>query len=64
MDLPNRHSIRLKNYDYSSCGAYFITICTQDRKMLFGDIINKKMKTNVLGDLLISFGNHYLTDFL
>jgi len=54
MDLPNRRSIRLKNFDYSSEGAYFITICTQGREMLFGDIIDKKMKTNILGDLLTS----------
>lgn len=38
MDLPNRHSIRLKNYDYSSNGAYFITICTQDRLEIFGSV--------------------------
>lgn len=28
-DLPNRKQIRFKEYDYSSPGAYFITICTQ-----------------------------------
>ena len=27
--LPQRKSLRLKNYDYSSCGAYFVTICTR-----------------------------------
>ena len=36
--LPQRHSIRLKTYDYSQQGLYFVTICTQDRKELFGDI--------------------------
>ncbi|MBI2330547.1 transposase [Candidatus Daviesbacteria bacterium] len=39
MILPNRKSIRLKGYDYSSNGAWFITICTQNRELLFGDII-------------------------
>ena len=34
-DLPKRKNNRLKNYDYSSSGAYFITICTKDRKILF-----------------------------
>lgn len=66
MVLPNRHSIRLKNYDYSSCGAYFITICTQDREMLFGDIVNGKMKTNDLGNLMItiweSLSDRFLVD--
>jgi REP element-mobilizing transposase RayT len=36
----NRHSIRLKGYDYSQNGAYFVTICTQHRKCLFGSVIN------------------------
>ncbi len=36
----HRRSIRLKRYDYSQAGAYFITICTQDRACLFGDIVS------------------------
>ena len=35
MDLPQRKSIRIANYDYSSPGAYFITICTANREKLF-----------------------------
>lgn len=35
-DLPKRKCPRLKNYDYSSNGCYFITICTKDKKHLFG----------------------------
>ena len=35
--LPKRKRNRLKNYDYSSNGAYFITICTKDRKNMFWD---------------------------
>ena len=34
-ELPKRKKNRLENYDYSSCGAYFITICTKDRKNMF-----------------------------
>ena len=34
----SRSSIRLKNYDYSQPGAYFVTICTQNRSCLFGEI--------------------------
>ena len=37
--LPKRKSIRLKTYDYSQNGAYFITICTQDRLELLGKIV-------------------------
>ena len=39
MDLPKRKPTRLKGYDYSTPGAYFITICTQDRKELLSEII-------------------------
>jgi len=38
--INNRQSIRLKNYDYSQSGWYFITICTENRECLFGHIIN------------------------
>lgn len=34
-ELPKRKDIRLKNFDYSSPGAYFITICTENRKNYF-----------------------------
>ena len=34
-DLPKRKDIRLKNYDYSSPGAYFVTVCTENRKNYF-----------------------------
>ena len=36
--LPQRKNIRLKNYDYSQPGYYFITICTKDKKKYLGDI--------------------------
>lgn len=44
--LPNRQSIRLKHYDYSQAGYYFITICTHDRIHRFGKIIDEKMRLN------------------
>ena len=39
MALPNRKSTRLKNYDYSQNGYYFITICTHNRKNILCDIV-------------------------
>ena len=39
MDLPKRKQIRLKDYDYSSNGMYFITICTKNKKHIFGKIV-------------------------
>lgn len=37
MELPVRKRIRLENYDYSRCGAYFITVCTRDKMCIFWD---------------------------
>lgn len=51
--LSNRKSIRLKNYDYSQDGYYFLTICTQNRECIFGDIVNREMKPNSLGNLVV-----------
>src|SRR3972149_5525612 len=39
---PERHhrkSIRLPGYDYGQAAAYFVTICTQDRECMFGDVV-------------------------
>ena len=38
-DIHNRKSIRLKNYDYSREGLYFITICTKNNERIFGEIV-------------------------
>lgn len=45
----NRKSIRLKGHDYSTPGAYFITVVTKDRICLFGNIENGGMRLNALG---------------
>ena len=51
-DVHHRKNIRLKEYDYSKEGMYFITICTKDRERLFGNIINRKMKLNEYGKMV------------
>lgn len=38
MELPKRKQIRLKEYDYSQQGYYFVTICTQNRECIFGNV--------------------------
>ena len=48
-DKHHRKSIRLKGYDYSQEGAYFVTICTQNRVCLFGDIVDGQMVLNDAG---------------
>jgi putative transposase len=49
---PNRHhrrSIRLKGYDYTQPGAYFVTLVTYERMPLFGEIVNGEMRLNDIG---------------
>ena len=58
---PTRKSIRLKGYDYSLPGWYFITICIQNRECLFGDIKNGKIELNDVG-LLVNKYWHKLID--
>ena len=45
-DLHHRRSIRLKGYDYSQAGAYFITTCVQNHNCIFGKITDGKMEMN------------------
>ena len=50
--VPNRHhrrSIRLKGYDYSQPGTYFVTICVDRRQCLFGDVVDGQMILNQYG---------------
>ncbi len=51
MALPQRKSIRLKNYDYSSNGAYFVTICTENRKCMLGEIWDGTMYLSTYGKI-------------
>ena len=45
------HSTRLRGYDYSQAGAYFVTICVQQHQCLFGDVVNAEMDLNELGTI-------------
>lgn len=47
----NRKSIRLQSYDYKQPGFYFITICTYQRRHLFGEVINGEMNLNQFGNI-------------
>jgi putative transposase len=46
---PERRTLRLPTYDYSQPGAYFITICTQQRLPWFGDVVDGAMLLNDVG---------------
>ncbi|MFA4910834.1 MAG: transposase [Desulfobacteria bacterium] len=51
-DIHQRRSIRLKGYDYSQAGIYYVTICTKDRECLFGNIVNFNMELSTLGKIV------------
>jgi len=46
--IHHRRSIRLKGYDYSQAGLYFITICCQDREYRFGEIIRPNYSRQIM----------------
>ncbi len=60
---PKRKNQRLKNFDYSSNGWYFITICTKNRENYFGEIISGEMILNDYGKIaensFLDLSNHY-----
>ena len=62
MNLPQRKLQRLRNYDYSQNGAYFITLCIQNRLPLLGKIENSVLILNSAGvmvfDKFIVMPNH------
>lgn len=47
--LPRRKTIRLPAYDYSTPGAYFVTICTHNRVLMLGSVADGRMETNAAG---------------
>lgn len=49
---PGRRSIRLKGYDYSAMGSYFVTICVRNRECVFGDVLNGEMKPSAIGEIV------------
>jgi REP element-mobilizing transposase RayT len=50
-NIHHRRSIRLKGYDYTQQGAYFVTICTHQRNCLFGEIVDGEIKLNTNGEI-------------
>ncbi len=50
--MHHRRSVRLKGYDYARPGSYFVTVCTHQRELLFGEVIEGLMRRNALGDLV------------
>ena len=59
----HRRSIRLKGYDYSSEGAYYVTIVVQGRECLFGEIADGEMKLNEAGAMVVKWWNDLTNKF-
>ena len=53
-DIRQRKSIRLAEYDYARAGAYLVTICTHERKCLFGEVVDGEMQLNDIGNIVKS----------
>lgn len=59
----HRRSIRLKEYDYSQAGAYYVTIDIQNRECLFGEIVDAEMVLNEAGKMIEEQWNALLERF-
>ena len=57
-EIHHRRSIRLKYYDYNQAGAYFITICVQDKKCLLGKIKEGLNQINQYGKIVEEIWNY------
>ena len=57
-NLPRRRAMRLRDYDYTQSGAYFVTICAQHRRCLFGTITDGKMRLSEIGEIVVECLNH------
>jgi putative transposase len=52
IEIHHRKSIRLKEYDYSQPGEYFVTICAKNHKCIFGSIVNGQIDLNERGRIV------------
>ncbi len=50
--IHHRRSVRLKGYDYTQPGAYFVTICTFHREEIFGEVVDGVMRVNPSGEIV------------
>jgi len=51
-DRHHRRSLRLRGCDYAQAGVYFVTVCTQQRACLFGEIAETEMRLNNRGQMV------------
>jgi REP element-mobilizing transposase RayT len=51
-ETPRRRAMRLAGYDYAEAGAYFLTVCTQGKRCLFGEVVGGEMRLNRPGKIV------------
>lgn len=61
--IQYRKSIRLRGYDYSQAGGYYVTIVTQGRECLFGEIRNDEMILNDAGNMVVRWWKELVNKF-
>ena len=59
-DFPKRKELRLKNYDYSAKGAYFVTICVKERKRILSKLTKPQVGVGAFDDPRCGMANKYL----
>jgi putative transposase len=62
-DMHRRRSIRLRGYNYSQEGPYFVTICIQNRECLFGEVADGEMRLNDAGKMVSDAWQRMLARF-
>jgi REP element-mobilizing transposase RayT len=50
--IHHRRSIRLRGHDYSSPGWYFVTLCTEGKLHVFGEVVQGEMHRNAAGEMV------------
>ena len=50
--IHHRRSLRLKGYDYSYPGAYYVTLCSFEKQCIFGRVVNDQMQENEYGEIV------------
>ena len=63
-EIYHRRSIRLKGYDYSQPGAYFVTVCAWNKECLFGEIKGGEMLLNECGEIIMKCWNAIPSHFV
>lgn len=64
LEKDGRRFLRLKDYDYSQAGAYFVTICTQKSKLILGKVVEDEMVLNKYGRIVEQSWNELSNHFL